>query len=90
MSPEIIIAEWAKNGRETLRVRLDTFKDQPVIDCRAWYENSEGLLRPGRGGLTLGIRHLPALADALVKAVETANAAGLMPADDATGALEKN
>jgi hypothetical protein len=83
MTAEIIIAEWPKNGRETMRVRIDSFKDQAVIDCRAWYPGNDGVLRPGRGGLTVGLRHLPALANALAKAVETANAAGLMPPEDA-------
>ena len=78
---EIIIAEWQKNSRETLRVRLDSFKDQAVICCRSWYAASDGSLKPGRGGLTVSIRHLPALAAALAKAVETANAAGLIERD---------
>ena len=81
MSAEIIIAEWPKNSRETLRVRLDSFKDQAVVDCRAWYEASDGTMKPGRGGLTVSIRHLPALASALAKAVDVANAAGLIPSD---------
>lgn len=81
MSAEIIIAEWPKNSRETLRVRLDSFKDQAIVDCRAWYEASDGTMKPGRGGLTVSIRHLPALAGALAKAVEIANAAGLIPSD---------
>ena len=80
MSAEIIIAEWPKNSRETLRVRIDSFKDQAVICCRAWYPASDGAMKPGRGGLTISIRHLPALASALAKAVETANAAGLLTA----------
>ncbi len=78
MSAEIIIAEWPKNGRETLRVRIDSFKSQAVICCRAWYPASDGTLKPGRGGLTISIRHLPALTNALAKALETANAAGLI------------
>ena len=56
MSSEIIIAEWSKNGRETMRVRIDSFKDQAVIDCRAWYSGNDGLLRPGRGGGPAGSR----------------------------------
>ena len=78
---EIIISEWPKNSRETLRVRLDSFKSQAVIDCRAWYQNGAGNWRPGRGGLTVSIRHLPALASALAKALETAHAAGLIPSN---------
>ena len=69
MSEPITIASWPKNSRETLQVRLDTFKGQAVVDCRAWYTGSDGNLKPGRGGLTVAIRHLPKLAEALTKAM---------------------
>jgi Transcriptional Coactivator p15 (PC4) len=57
MSAEIVIAEWQKNSREILRVRLDTFKDQPVICCRSWYRNGDGIMKPGGSGLTISARH---------------------------------
>ena len=75
---EIIIAEWRKNSREILRVRFDNYKGYAVICIRAWYADSDGILKPGRGGLTMSVRHLPALASALAKAMEMANAAGLL------------
>ena len=85
MNTEIIIAEWRKNSRETLRVRLDIYQGQKVICARSWYQASDGTLKPGRGGLTISIRHLRALASALAKAEETANAAGLFETkEDAT------
>ncbi len=82
MTSEIIIAEWKKNNRETFRVRLDSFKDRPIVDCREWYKATDGTLKPGRAGLTVSIRHLPALAMALVEAVKAADAGGLLAADD--------
>lgn len=85
MSAQIIIAEWQKNSRETLRVRLDSYQGQAVICCRAWYAGSDGVLKPGRGGLTVSVRHLPALASALAKAMEMASAASLFETkEDAT------
>lgn len=78
MTGETIIAEWPKNGRETLRVRLDCFKEQPVIDLRSWYRGSDGTWKPGRGGLTVSTRHIPQLADAIAKAFATASASGLI------------
>ena len=78
MSEPITIASWPKNSRETLQVRLDTFKGQAIVDCRAWYAGSDGTLKPGRGGLTIAVHHLPALASALAKAMETATASGLL------------
>ena len=82
MNDAIIIAEWQKNSRETLRVRLDSYQGQAVICARSWYQASDGTLKPGRGGLTVSIRHLPALASAFVKAMEAATASGLLTAKD--------
>lgn len=78
---EIIIAEWPVNSRETMRVRLDTYQGSNIIDLRRWYAAGDGTLKPGRGGLTIAIRHLPALASALAKVMETANATGFIPGD---------
>ena len=78
MTSETIIAEWQKNRREILRVRLDEFKGQSVIDCRAWYADKEGNMRPGRGGLTISVRHLPQLAKALSDALNAAVARDLL------------
>src|SRR5690242_7558220 len=72
----IVIAAWPKNGRETLQIKLDSFKGQPVIDCRCWYLDKDGILRPGRGGLTVSIKHLPALAAGLAQAVDVARDTG--------------
>jgi hypothetical protein len=80
MTAEIIIAEWQKNRRETLRVRLDTFQGRAIVDCRCWYED-DGTLKPGRAGLTVSTRHLPALAEALARAVDIATASGLIAGD---------
>jgi hypothetical protein len=73
----VIIAEWPRNSRETMRVRLDTFQGRVTIDCRAWYCGSDGNLCPGRSGLTLGIKHLPALVSAFAMAMEEARLRGL-------------
>ena len=77
MITEIIIAEWRKNSREIMKVRLDTYKGQPVICIRAWYEGKNGTMKPGSGGLTIGIKHLPALATGITKALAAAKAEGL-------------
>jgi hypothetical protein len=81
MTGETIIAAWPKNSRETLQVKLDTFKGQAVIDARAWYAGADGTLKPGRGGLTVSVRHLPQLAEALGKALTIATDTGLLPGD---------
>lgn len=73
MTAEVIIAEWRKNRREMLRVRLDTYQGRAIVDCRCWYDDG-GTLKPGRAGLTLSTRHLPQFAEALTKAMEVASA----------------
>jgi hypothetical protein len=78
MSAEIIVAEWPKNSRELLRVRIDEFMGQPVICVRAWYPDSNGIMMPGKGGLTIGIKHLPALADSFNNALAAALEHGLL------------
>jgi hypothetical protein len=77
MTEEIVIAEWPKNQRETLRIRLDTFQGRAIVDCRCWYDDG-GTLKPGRAGLTVSTRHLPALAEALGRAAAIANVSGLI------------
>jgi hypothetical protein len=77
-SSERIIAEWPINTREKIRVRLDVYQGRDIIDLRRWY--SDGTLdhKPGRG-LTISVRHLPALAAAVTAALSQAEAAGLLP-----------
>ncbi len=74
----IIVGEWARNSRETIRVSLDEFRGRQTIDLRSWWRDDGGNLRPGRSGLTLAVRHLPALADALAKALATARDTGII------------
>jgi hypothetical protein len=74
----MIVAGWPKNGRETLQVRIDVYKGQPIIDIRSWYQGADGNLKPGRGGLTVSIRHLPALAGAIGKALAIAREARIV------------
>ena len=77
--PEIIIADLAKNAREIVRVSLGEFEGTPTIGLWRFYRDALGNLRPGKGGLILGIRHLPALATALAQALDAAREAGRLP-----------
>ncbi|MBO1903981.1 transcriptional coactivator p15/PC4 family protein [Microvirga sp. 3-52] len=74
----VTLAEWPRNSRETLRVRLDSFNGQTIIDCRSWWSDANGELRPGKSGLTLAVRHLPDLPDALANALVHARSTGLL------------
>ena len=77
LSKPLVIAAWPRNTRETMRVRLDVYQGNPVVDLRAWYPAPDGTLKPGKSGLTIGVKHLPALADALAAALAEARKRGL-------------
>ena len=77
----ITLAEWPRNSRETVRVRLDLFSGQVVVDCRSWWRDASGELRPGKSGLTLSVRHLPTLAAAVNAALTHARSAGHLTDD---------
>ena len=73
----IILAEWDRNAREVVRVALDCYNGRPTINARVWYRADDGL-QPSKSGITLTIKHLPALAEALAKAERHARELGLI------------
>lgn len=73
----IIIAEWDRNAREVVRVALDFYSGRHTVNARVWFHSDDGL-RPGKTGITLSVKHLPALADALAKAERQARELGLI------------
>ena len=77
MSSDIIVSTWPRNSRETVIVKLGEYQGNATIDVRTWNDDGDGL-KPGRSGITLAVRHLPALADAVGKALATATASGLI------------
>ena len=81
MQPDlpIVIAEWPRNNRETVRVRLDSYGGRPTIDCRCWYVSTDGEIKPDQSGITLSTNHLPELTEALGKAMSEAQRLGLIP-----------
>jgi hypothetical protein len=77
-----IIAEWQLNRREHLRVSLQRYKGVDLIGIRKWFFGDDDSLRPGKDGITLNIKYLPPLADAIAKALAEALARGLVPPTD--------
>ena len=73
-----IIREIAKNGREIVRVELNEYEGHQLFGVRVWYRGQDGALKPTRKGISLGIRHLPALVRALEDAERAARTAGLL------------
>jgi hypothetical protein len=78
----IVIAQWPRNARDTLMVRIDHFNGNSVVDIRIWWLSPTGELRPGPKGITMSVRHLPSLARALAKAEATAFQLGLLTEPD--------
>ncbi len=63
----VVVAEWERNAREVVRVALDCYRGAYTIDVRVWYFSGRDL-KPGKTGITLSVKHVTGLADALVKA----------------------
>lgn len=79
----LLVAEWPRNARETIRVRLDAYRGTAVVDVRSWFiDAASGEMRPGRDAVTLAVRHLPDLAAALVDAHDACCRLGLLTPDD--------
>jgi hypothetical protein len=78
-TPEIVIAEIDKSARESIRIALTAYEGTPTLSIWVWFRTPSGNLRPGKGGLVVGLRHLPALAEALALALATARANGRLP-----------
>lgn len=76
------IAQWAKNAREQIIVRLGEYNGRLTIEARVWFTDEAGELKPGKSGLTVALRHLPQLAAAYADALAEARARGLLLPDE--------
>lgn len=73
----VLIAEWPRNGKDLIRVRLNAFNGRTTIELREWYP-SDGAFKPGRAGITLSVEHVRTLADAFAKALQEAESRNLL------------
>lgn len=66
MQPElpIILDEWPRDARHSFRVSLSEYWGSKTVDLRNFYKASGGY-RPSPKGLTLSVRHLKRLAEAV-------------------------
>ena len=77
-TPEpIIVSEFQRNTRETIRVCLSRYRSGATVDIRDWYP-AGGQMRPSRSGIALGVAHLHKLEAAIKAAIELAKAEGLL------------
>ncbi|CAN7693491.1 transcriptional coactivator p15/PC4 family protein [Rhizobium sp. LjRoot30] len=77
----LVIAEWERNSRETVRVAIDQYNGRHTVNARIWYRDGNDEMRPGKTGLTLSVKHLACLAEAMSKALEEARGLGLIEGD---------
>lgn len=73
----LVIAEWDRNSREVVRVALDRYNGRHTVNARVWYRDGD-TLKPSKSGITLALKHLPALADALARSLDAARDMGLL------------
>jgi hypothetical protein len=58
----ILVAKFAKNATEEVRISLDEFKGKKLVNIRVWYTNSEtGQKAPGKQGIALSVDKFEAL-----------------------------
>lgn len=69
-----VIAAWPRDARETLNLTLDEYRGARLVDVRGWHPAADGQMTPAASGLTLDVRHLPRLADAIAQALAEARA----------------
>jgi len=74
----LLIAEWPRNSKDLIRVRLNAFNGRTTIELREWYP-TDGDYKPGRAGITLSVAHVRTLADAFAKALAEAESRNLLP-----------
>jgi hypothetical protein len=68
------VAKERPRGR---RVYLEAYEGRLTVNIRTWwYDDQE--LKPGRAGISIAVKHLPALADGLQAALDRARAEGLL------------
>lgn len=77
--PIVVSRFWRNQARECVVTTLEDFKGTPVINVRIWYTGRDGVLRPGKQGICLSVRCLPALSSAMTKALALAVELGVLP-----------
>ena len=77
-SPIEISTFWKNRKGDAVRVSLQSWEGFQIVDIRQHFTASDGTLRPTKKGITLAVRRLPDLADALRKALAKAVELGLV------------
>ena len=74
----VVVGEFQANSREVARVSLESFKGHDLVRLGKCWRDQDGVLRPGKGGIAVNVRHLPTLARLIGEALDQARALGLV------------
>jgi hypothetical protein len=74
----IIASKFSKNSREEVQVALSDYHGKTIVNVRVWFRGDDNEMRPGKSGLAMSVKHLPALAKALADALDQAREMGLV------------
>jgi hypothetical protein len=76
----VVISKFWKNRRrnESVHVTLSEYEGHCLINVRVYCTGTDGIDRPTPKGVAMGIRKLPELARALIKAEAKARELGLI------------
>jgi Transcriptional Coactivator p15 (PC4) len=80
-APATIIAEWPINSREHFHVSIEQFQGTWIFSARRWFEADDGSMRPSKRGFSIGLKHLPAIAENTARALAVARERGLLEFD---------
>ena len=76
--PATVIAEWPINSRERLRVSIEQYNCTWLFSARRWFAADDGSIRPLKRGLSIGLKHLPLIAEGTARALAFARERGLI------------
>ena len=84
-----LVCQFEKNSREEIRVQLREFKGHQLLDIRTFYFTSDaGEPKPSPKGISLSIKLLPQLKEAILEAERLLNEQGGLSDDEKTEAEE--
>jgi hypothetical protein len=73
-----IIAEWSINSRERLRVSIEQYNGTWLFSARRWFAADDSSIRPLKRGLSIGLKHLPLIAEGTARVLTFAREHGLI------------
>lgn len=80
LADPVEICKFWKNRRrsDAVHITLSTYEGVNIVDCRVYYTNDQGQMRPSNKGLAMSVAKLPELLDGISRAVMKATELGLL------------